>query len=52
MNVTGVGEPKLMAAWNEGYTAALEDLLNDECFYPIIVEAREMLEKKARLADS
>lgn len=39
-------DPKLYASWNKGYMDALEDLLNDECFYPVIVEAREMLAKK------
>lgn len=45
-------DPKLYAAWNKGYMDALADLLNDECSYTIIVEAREMLEKKGRLANS
>lgn len=44
-------DPKAQAGWNTGYLAALEDLLNDECLFPIIVEAREQLSKKERLAN-
>jgi hypothetical protein len=39
-------DPKAYALWNKGYLDALQDLLNDECFYPIVVEAREQLSKK------
>jgi len=45
-------DPKAYADWNKGYLDALEDLLNDECFYPIIVEAREALAKKEARANS
>lgn len=45
-------DPTAYATWNKGYLAALEDLLNDECLYPVVVEARELLEKKARNANS
>ena len=39
-------DPQAHAEWNSGYLAALQDLLNDECFFPVIVEAREQLSKK------
>ena len=45
-------DPKVYAGWNKGYLAALEDLLNDECFFPIIVEAREQLAKKEARVNS
>lgn len=44
--------PSAYTEWNKGYMSALEDLLNDDCQFPIIVEAREQLEKKARRANS
>jgi hypothetical protein len=45
-------DPKAYAEWNKGYLAALEDLLNDECFFPTIVEAREQLSKKENRVNS
>jgi hypothetical protein len=41
-----IANPKAYAEWNKGYLAALEDLLNDECLFPTIVEAREQFLKK------
>lgn len=38
--------------YETGYLLALEDFLNDECMIPVVVQAREMYEKKARLAHS
>jgi len=40
-----------MDKFEEGYIAALEDLLNDECQNPMVVQARELLDKKEHLAN-
>lgn len=34
-----------------GYAQALMDLFDDECMNPIVVQAREWMDKKAHLAD-
>jgi hypothetical protein len=37
--------------FSDGYTAALEDFLNDEANSPLVVQALEWYEKKVRNAD-
>lgn len=38
--------------YQQGYTQALSDLLDDECMTPAVVEAREWMDKKDRHANS
>jgi hypothetical protein len=39
-------------AFLDGYTAALEDFLDDEATSPLVVKAREWYDKKARNVNS
>jgi hypothetical protein len=38
------------SGFEDGYSQAIHDFLNDECFIPIIVQAREWYDKKGNNA--
>jgi hypothetical protein len=44
--------PEYDKAFLDGYNSALDDFLNDEANSPLVVQAREWYEKKARRANS